>query len=86
MALTTGAQLRAARALVRMEQEQLAEAAGVSVFTISRLERIDGTFGARVDTVRSLQRALEAAGIEFLDEGKPGVRVALSRLEPTTAA
>jgi transcriptional regulator with XRE-family HTH domain len=75
MALTTGAQLRAARALAGIEQDQLAEAAGVSANTISRIERIRGEFGAHVDTVRRLQRALEEAGVEFLDGDRPGVRM-----------
>ena len=42
MALTTGAQVRAARALLRMEQEQLAETVGVAVNTIRRIESFDG--------------------------------------------
>jgi transcriptional regulator with XRE-family HTH domain len=69
MALTTGAQLKAARALAGIEQEELARAAGVSPNTISRIERIRGEFGASVDTVRRLERALEAAGVVFTARG-----------------
>jgi predicted transcriptional regulator len=75
MPLVTGAQLRAARAMLRMEQETLAQAAGVSANTIRRMEGFDGPIGARTDTMRRLQRALEEAGIEFQDEGRPGVRM-----------
>src|SRR4051794_29775287 len=75
MSLVTGEQLRAARAMLRMEQETLAETAGVSVATIRRMERFDGPISARTGTLRQLQRALEAAGVEFIDDGRPGVRV-----------
>jgi predicted transcriptional regulator len=81
MPLVTGAQLRAARAMLRMEQETLAQAAGVSANTIRRMEGFDGPIGARTDTMRRLQRVLEDAGIEFQDEGRPGVRMR----EPITA-
>jgi predicted transcriptional regulator len=75
MHLVTGAQLRAARAMLRMEQETLAQAAGVSANTIRRMEGFDGPIGARTDTMRRLQRVLEEAGIEFQDEDRPGVRM-----------
>jgi transcriptional regulator with XRE-family HTH domain len=75
MPLVTSEQLRAARAMLRMEQPSLAAAAGVSVNTISRIETIDGPIIARTDTVRRLQRALEAAGITFTDGDGPGVRM-----------
>jgi predicted transcriptional regulator len=64
-----------------MEQETLAQAAGVSANTIRRMEGFDGPIGARTDTMRRLQRVLEEAGIEFQDEGRPGVRMR----EPITA-
>src|SRR4051812_33372473 len=73
--LVTGSQLRAARALVRMEQERLAEVAGISGNTIRRLESQDGLLDARASTLRALQRALEDAGVEFQDDGRPGVRI-----------
>src|SRR5918997_1154392 len=78
MSLVTGEQLRAARAMLRMEQESLAERAGVSVATIRRMEGFDGPIGARTDTLRRLQHTLEAAGVEFLDGAQPG---ATRRLE-----
>lgn len=74
--LSRGNQLKAARALIGMEQEALADAAGVHVNTIRKMEAkgtAEITSGA--DTVRRVQSALEAAGVEFLDHGRPGVRL-----------
>ncbi len=73
----TSEQLRAARAMARMEQSALAEAAGVSVETIKRLEKMDGDLSAtRVATLKALQSALEAAGVIFVpgNGDGPGVR------------
>ena len=68
-------QLRAARGLLGWSQTDLALRAGLSVPTIKRIE---GAFGPHVsDEARAmLQKALEAAGIEFIDEddGGAGVR------------
>jgi transcriptional regulator with XRE-family HTH domain len=75
MALVTGPQLRAARSLLRMEQEQLAAAAGISANTIRKLENSEGRLEGRLSTIRALQHALEQAGVEFQDEGRPGVRM-----------
>ena len=74
--LTTGNQLRAARGLVAMDQVTLADKAGVSANTIRSMEG-KGTKGltSGLDTVRSVQSALEAAGVEFLNHGRPGVRL-----------
>src|SRR3954462_12175460 len=77
--LVTGPQLRAARAMAGLEQEQLAEASRVSANTIRRLESQNGPLVARTDTVRALQAALEAAGIEFTNADRPGV---LERSKP----
>jgi hypothetical protein len=55
--------------MVDMEQTQLATAAKVAVGTVYKLERQRDRFsGAKVDTVRRLQEALEAAGITFIDD------------------
>jgi len=75
MTLVNGAQIRAARALLRMEQEHLAEAAGIAATTLRRIESFDDRLGARHDTVRRIQQVLETAGIEFQDDGRPGVRL-----------
>ncbi len=73
-------QLRAARALLRWEQSTVAAHARVSVETVKRLERLDGPIVAvKVATIEAIRRALEAAGIEFIDpeEGRRGPGVAL---------
>jgi transcriptional regulator with XRE-family HTH domain len=74
MALTERRQLRAARAMLGWSQEKLAEQSGVSVPTIKRLEPGDEPLATTVETLRKLQMALEAEGIEFLNHGRPGVR------------
>ena len=69
--------IRAARALVRWEQRDLARASSVSLPTIKRLESTPGIMAAHMSTVTALKRALEGAGVEFIDEngGGPGVRL-----------
>lgn len=74
--LTTGNQLKAARALAGMDQASLAAAAGVSPNTISAMEKRGAdTLTSGLDTIRSIMTALEAAGVEFLNHGQPGVRL-----------
>lgn len=67
--LITPAQIRAARALLRMEQEELARRAKVSVVTVRRLEAPGGLGIVGPGTVEEIQRALEAAGAEFMERG-----------------
>jgi transcriptional regulator with XRE-family HTH domain len=68
-------QLRAARALLEWSQERLAEASGVSLPTIKRLEPGEGPITGRFDTVEKLRRALEVAGVEFTNGHEPGVKL-----------
>jgi len=71
------AQIRAARGLLGMSQTSLSELASVSPATIKRVEAGNQVRGS-ADTFRKIERALEAAGIEFIGpEGKkgPGVRL-----------
>jgi transcriptional regulator with XRE-family HTH domain len=78
--MLTAEQLRAARALVRMEQKELAERSGVSLPSVKRLEQMDGPLTAtRVSTVEAIKSALEAAGIEFIPEDGAGAGVRLSK-------
>jgi transcriptional regulator with XRE-family HTH domain len=67
-------QLRMARAAVGWGVRELAERAGVTANTVTRIE--NGS-DARQSTMNSLRQALEAAGVEFIDEngGGPGVRL-----------
>lgn len=76
--LTTGNQLRAARALVDIGQVELADAAKVNVNTIRAMEgRKAQTLSSGLDTVRAVQAALETRGVRFIAEngGGPGVRL-----------
>ncbi len=61
--------MKAARALLRWDQRQLAESAGVSLPTVQRMEASDGTVRANVDTLVKVIDALKNAGIELLAEG-----------------
>src|SRR5262249_21375225 len=67
--------IRAARALLRWEQRDLALASGVSLPTIKRLEAAPGMLAAQSSTVTALRRAFESAGIEFTNGSGPGVRI-----------
>lgn len=67
--MITAAQIRAARALVSMDQRKLADLAGLSLPTIQRMEASDGVVRGNVDSLMKLMAALDAAGIEFLAEG-----------------
>jgi transcriptional regulator with XRE-family HTH domain len=71
-------QIKAARALLKWSQEDLAKEAAVSIPTVKRLESEDGELGGRSETVRKLRTALETAGIEFIG-GDEGVGVRLRR-------
>ncbi|MBZ9888932.1 helix-turn-helix domain-containing protein [Mesorhizobium sp. BR1-1-3] len=74
--LTTGNQLRAARALADMDQGTLAKRAGININTVSAMEK-RGAEGltSGLDKVRAVMTVLEEAGIEFLNHGSPGVRL-----------
>ena len=71
------AQIRAARALLNINQADLARRASVHVATIRRLEAAPQMRGA-AETLWKIEKSLEAAGVEFIpaDEAKgPGVRL-----------
>jgi hypothetical protein len=70
-------QIRAARALLRWSAEDLARESAVSVATIRRAELTDEETLMNAANDLAIRRALEAAGIEFIDEngGGPGVRL-----------
>jgi len=81
----TAAQARAARALLGWPQAKVAQAAGLPVETVERVEAL-GAAGADPDAAHRMMRALEAAGVVFLDEnagGGVGARLREGR-EPKT--
>lgn len=74
----TTAQLRAARALLRMPADKLAALSGVSLVTIRRAEAQDGPIRMMPANLVAIRRALEAAGVVFIPEdssGGAGVRL-----------
>jgi transcriptional regulator with XRE-family HTH domain len=79
--MITAAQLRAARALLGIDQKKLAELSGLSVPTIQRMEASEGVIRGNVDSLMKLVGALEAGGIELIGDraasqgGGRGVRL-----------
>lgn len=85
--MITAAQIRAARALVSIDQRRLANLAGLSLPTIQRMEASDGVVRGNVDSLMKLMGALEAAGVEFLAEGAASPAGGRGvRLKQTTSA
>jgi transcriptional regulator with XRE-family HTH domain len=66
--MITAAQMRAARALLGIDQRQLAELSGVSLPTIQRMEASEGNVRGVVDTLSKVVEALAAAGIELIGD------------------
>ena len=69
----SGPQIIAARALLKMEQRDLARLASVSVNALSAIER--ETSRPLAVTLDKIQRALERSGVEFTNGDQPGVRL-----------
>lgn len=69
--MITSAQMRAARALLGLDQRALAELAGLSLPTIQRMEASDGVIRGNVDSLMKLVGALSSAGVELIGDGKP---------------
>lgn len=67
--MITAPQLRAARALLGIDQRKLAALAGLSVPTIQRMEASEGVIRGNVDSLMKLVGALDAAGIELISDG-----------------
>lgn len=84
--MITSQQMRAARALLGIDQRQLAELAKLSLPTIQRMESSDGQVRGVVDTLVKVISALERAGIELIGENAPSVGVGRGvRLKETLA-
>ena len=75
----SGAQMRAARALVGWSREDLAERCSVTVRSLARIEA--GETVPRTTTVLSIRHALEAAGVDFIPENGGGAGVRLKRVD-----
>jgi len=67
--MITAGQMRAARALLHIDQRKLADLSGLSLPTIQRMEASDGVVRGNVDSLMKLIGALQESGIELIDEG-----------------
>ena len=74
--MITSQQIRAARALLRITVVDLANASGVGVATIKRIEAVNGIPPAHAKTLDQISRSFSDAGIEFIGtpDDRPGVR------------
>jgi hypothetical protein len=79
----TSSQLRAARALLRWSAEDLARHSALGVTTIRRAELTESETSLTAANDQAVRRALESAGVEFIDEngGGPGVRLRRRQLK-----
>jgi transcriptional regulator with XRE-family HTH domain len=69
--MMTSAQMRAARALLGIDQRQLAALSGVSLPTVRRMETSDGNVRGNVDSLVKVVEALQRAGVELIGEDAP---------------
>jgi len=69
--MITAGQMRAARALLGLDQKGLAELCGLSLPTIQRMEASDGVIRGNVDSLMKLIGALNSGGIELIGDGAP---------------
>jgi transcriptional regulator with XRE-family HTH domain len=67
--MITAGQIRAARALLGIDQRKLAELSGLSLPTIQRMEASEDTIRGNVDSLMKLVAAFDGAGIELIPEG-----------------
>jgi predicted transcriptional regulator len=88
--LITAAQLRAARALLGIDQRRLAEMSAVSLPTIQRMEASEGTVRGTIDTLTKIVEALDQAGVVLIADGVTsggggrGVRLKSPKAGPTS--
>lgn len=90
--MITAGQLRAARALIGLDQRKLAELASLSLPTIQRMEASESVVRGNVESLTKLVEALNAAGIELIGDGAVsqsggrGVRLRIdARIKDVTA-
>ena len=84
--MITSSQMRAARAMLGIDQRQLAEMSGLSLPTIQRMEASGGQVRGIIDTLTKVVEALDGAGIEMIGENSPSVGLGRGvRLREATA-
>ena len=69
--MISASQMRAARALLAIDQKALAELAGVSLPTVQRMESSNGTVRGTIETLTKVVEAIEAAGVELINNEQP---------------
>jgi predicted transcriptional regulator len=69
--MISASQMRAARALLGIDQKGLAARAGISLPTVQRMEASDGTVRGTVETLTRVVEALDAAGVELIGNDVP---------------
>ena len=84
--MITSGQLKAARALMGVDQRTLAELSGLSVPTIQRMEASGGVIRGNVDSLMKLIEALEVAGVALIADGPDGGRGVRLKASPGSAA
>lgn len=77
----TGRQIAAARALIGMDQTQLAKAASISVPTLRRMESSEASAAGLPNNVAAVRRALENTGVIFVAENGEGAGVRLRKIK-----
>ena len=73
--LISGRHIRAARGLIGWTQKDLAGKSKVALGTLRRMEESDGPASTRTETLIRVMTALQKAGVEFLNDDRPGVRL-----------
>ena len=71
--MITSGQMKAARALLGIDQRQLAELCAVSLPTIQRMEASGGTVRGMIDTLVKVVEALDRAGVELIGDFTPSI-------------
>lgn len=79
--MISGEQIKAARALARLDQAELAKRAGLSAPTIKRLEQARGPISANTKTEMQIRTAFADAGVDFIDQNGGGAGVRLKTPE-----
>ncbi len=80
--MITGIQIRSARAALGWSASALADRSGVSLRTLLRFEQLDGVPPSRSSNLIEVQKALEAAGVEFIGTPEDGPGIRLRRAAP----
>jgi len=78
--MITSEQIKGARAMLGLTQAELAERSGLSKTGLINIE--NGSSDPKASTLRAIQSALEAAGIEFTNGGQPGVKLKFGTAAP----